>query len=55
MSKSRPPWFWNTPVLLWLVLLLLALVLSSYASRAVDWYRLSSKQNNPVPVAAYTH
>jgi hypothetical protein len=50
MSESRPPWFWNTPVLLWLVVLLLSIVLSGYASRAVDWYR-SSGQNNPMPVA----
>jgi hypothetical protein len=49
MSKGRSPWFWNTAVLVWLVLMLLTIVLTGYATRAVDWYRHSSKQNNPVP------
>jgi hypothetical protein len=49
MSKGHSPWFWNTAVLVWLVLMLLTIVLTGYATRAVDWYRRSSKQNNPVP------
>jgi hypothetical protein len=49
MSKGRSPWFWNTAVLVWLVLMLLTIVLTGYATRAVDWYRRSSKQKTLCP------
>ena len=35
MSKRSPPWFWDTALLEWIVWVLLAAVVATYAGRAL--------------------